>query len=396
MVDIPAATIRNWEERYATIVPSAARADIASTPATRSSSSASSRGGRPRALGRRRPPTARRAPQPATPRPRRRRALVRDRSSCSPSAIPYVGGARTSSSCAREGYEVVLAFAVGEAEEHWRSSPAGARDRRPDDLGGPGRAAVRAPEARRFGRRARHLRPAGARTTRWPPAPTPSSQKPLDPLDLVSTVKDLLGRAPWSLRRARRDADERSASRAATTGLDADPRRAVCRATASTSSSGCRARARRSSCSSTCSPARRLNARRCTSPPSRSRSRRSSATRQTLELLLSRRRSGASVFYEDLGHPVTGESGLDAVSERIARTDPERGRASSSSTASRRWPRTPTTRGTSAASCTSWRAASGLPGDHASGSASTASDAIARWRPSSRSPTGSSRSRRSA
>ena len=43
MLDIPAATLRNWEERYGLVGPSEAPAATVSTRATRSSSSVSSR-----------------------------------------------------------------------------------------------------------------------------------------------------------------------------------------------------------------------------------------------------------------------------------------------------------------------------------------------------------------
>ena len=43
MLDVPAATIRNWEERYATVSRSGARGDTGCTPVTRWRSFASSR-----------------------------------------------------------------------------------------------------------------------------------------------------------------------------------------------------------------------------------------------------------------------------------------------------------------------------------------------------------------
>ena len=43
MLDVPAATIRNWEERYATVVPERSEGDTGFTPATRWTIFASSR-----------------------------------------------------------------------------------------------------------------------------------------------------------------------------------------------------------------------------------------------------------------------------------------------------------------------------------------------------------------
>ena len=43
MLGVPAATIRNWEERYATVVPERSEGDTGRTPATRWTTFATSR-----------------------------------------------------------------------------------------------------------------------------------------------------------------------------------------------------------------------------------------------------------------------------------------------------------------------------------------------------------------
>jgi CheY-like chemotaxis protein len=191
MLDVPAATIRNWEERYETIVPhrsagghrlySRDQVDelrFVAAEVARGLSAADAH----RLLAERRGGAGR----PGETESARSRPIVllaeRDPTAAELERF-YL---RT------EGYDVRLAFAVDEAEEHWRSS-------RPElaivDLmisGGQGAqlcerlkrdeaGAVLAVSVLQAGDDALV---AGADAF---------LQKPLDPLELVSTVKDLLG-----------------------------------------------------------------------------------------------------------------------------------------------------------------------------------------------------------
>ena len=163
MLGIPAATIRNWEERYATIVPERSAGGhrlysrdqveqlrFIAAEVSRGLSAADAHrllaeqgeGGQPSATDGRSAGT-------------RLLVLLAERDPVAAELAQFF--LRT------EGYEVHLALAVGEAEEQWLESRPAARDRGADDLRRSGRGAVPAAEAARSRGRARHLRPAGSR-----------------------------------------------------------------------------------------------------------------------------------------------------------------------------------------------------------------------------------------
>jgi CheY-like chemotaxis protein len=189
MLDLPAATIRNWEERYETIVPHRSAGGhrlysrdqveqlrFVANEVARGLSAADAH----RLLAERRPGGA---PQNEGARSRPI-VLLADRDPAAAELARFF--LRT------EGYDVRLAFAAEEAEEQWRSSRpelaivdlmiSGGRGAqlcehlKRDDAG-----AVLAVSVLQAGDDALM---AGADAF---------LQKPLDPLELVSTVKDLLG-----------------------------------------------------------------------------------------------------------------------------------------------------------------------------------------------------------
>lgn len=190
MLDLPAATIRNWEERYETVVPHRSpgghrlysrdqveQLRFVATEIARGLSAADAH----RLLAERRGGGGPEGDQGARSRPL---VLLAERDPTAAELERFF--LRT------EGYDVGLAFAVDEAEEHWRANRpqlaivdlmiSGGRGAelcerlKRDDAG-----AVLAVSVLQAGDDALV---AGADAF---------LQKPLDPLELVSTVKDLLG-----------------------------------------------------------------------------------------------------------------------------------------------------------------------------------------------------------
>jgi DNA-binding transcriptional MerR regulator len=200
MLGIPVATIRNWEERYATIVPERSAAGhrlysrddverlrfIAAEVSRGLSAADAHRVLAEHSAGRQ--PRVRDGPGAGT----RLLVLVAERDPVTAELQQYF--LRT------EGYEVHLALAVGEAEEQWLESRpqlaivelmiSGGRGAelcrrlKQDDAGAV--LAISVLEARD------EALAAGADAF---------LQKPLDPLELVSTVKDLLGASALVARR---------------------------------------------------------------------------------------------------------------------------------------------------------------------------------------------------
>jgi CheY-like chemotaxis protein len=190
MLDLPAATIRNWEERYDTIVPHRSpgghrlysrdqveQLRFVATEMARGLSAADAH----RLLAERRGGGAPEGEQGARSRPL---VLLAERDPAAAELERFF--LRT------EGYDVRLAFAVDEAEEQWRAS-------RPElaivDLmisGGRG-----AQLCERLKRDASGAVLAVSVLQAGDDALVAGAdaflQKPLDPLELVSTVKDLLG-----------------------------------------------------------------------------------------------------------------------------------------------------------------------------------------------------------
>ena len=192
MLGIPAATIRNWEERYATIVPERSpgghrlysrdqvkQLRFIATEVERGLSAADAhrllsdqgQGGRP---------------QEGDGPGDRTRLLVQlaERDPAGAELVQFF--LRT------EGYEVKLALAVDEAEEQWLES-------RPDlaivDLmisGGMGTELCRRLKQHEAGA-VLAISALEARDEALAAGADAFLQKPLDPLELVSTVKDLLG-----------------------------------------------------------------------------------------------------------------------------------------------------------------------------------------------------------
>ncbi len=188
MLDVPVATIRNWEERYATVVPerspgghrlySRDQVEQLRFVAAEVSDGLSAADAH-RLLG-----EQSEAGQPVRSSGTRLLVLLAERDPVSAELQEFF--LRT------EGYDVSLAFAVGEAEEHWLESRpqlaivelmiSGGRGaelcRRLKEHDAEAVLAISALEARD------EALAAGADAF---------LQKPFDPLELVSTVKDLLG-----------------------------------------------------------------------------------------------------------------------------------------------------------------------------------------------------------
>jgi CheY-like chemotaxis protein len=190
MLDLPAATIRNWEERYETIVPHRSpgghrlysrdqveQLRFVATEVARGLSAADAH----RLLAERRgggPPSD---AEGARSRPV---VLLAERDPAAAELERFF--LRT------EGYDVRLAFAVDEAEEHWRAS-------RPElaivDLMISGGRGVQLCERLKHDDSGAVLAVSvlQAGDDALVAGADAFLQKPLDPLELVSTVKDLLG-----------------------------------------------------------------------------------------------------------------------------------------------------------------------------------------------------------
>jgi CheY-like chemotaxis protein len=192
MLDIPAATIRNWEERYATIVPdrspgghrlySRDQVEHLRFVAAKVSDGLSA------ADAHRLLEEQSDAGQPA----------MSDRPSGGPRVLVLLAERDPVSAelqeffLRTEGYDVNLAFALGEAEEHWL-------ERRPqlaivELMISGGLGAELCQRLKQHGAEAvLAISVLEARDEALAAGADAFLQKPFDPLELVSTVKDLLG-----------------------------------------------------------------------------------------------------------------------------------------------------------------------------------------------------------
>ena len=192
MLGIPVATIRNWEERYATIVPERSQGGhrlysrdhveqlrFVAAQVSRGLSAADAHrllaehgeGGRPRIDD---------APGAGT----RLLVLVAERDPVAAQLQQFF--LRT------EGYEVHLAFAVGEAQERWLESRPQLAIVELMISGGRGTDLCRRLKQHDVGS-VLAISVLQARDEALAAGADAFLQKPLDPLELVSTVKDLLG-----------------------------------------------------------------------------------------------------------------------------------------------------------------------------------------------------------
>ena len=197
MLGIPAATVRNWEERYGLVTPDAAAAATGSTRAPRSSSSASSRSEIDRGCSPPRP-TACSASSSSTGRP----ALGGRGSEASPRLLillaerdPYAAEF-AEFFLQTEGYEVVLALDADDAARKFEQLPAAARRDRAAHLRRNGCRALPAPEGNRSAS-CLAISTLDARDEAFAAGADAFLRKPLDPLQFVSTVKDLLGKSAF-------------------------------------------------------------------------------------------------------------------------------------------------------------------------------------------------------
>jgi len=191
MLNVPAATIRNWEERYATIVPerspgghrlySRDQVEQLRFVAAEVSGGLSAADAH-RLLGEQ--SEARRKTSDGPSGGTRLLVLLAERDPMSAELQEFF--LRT------EGYEVNLAFAVGEAEEHWLESRPQLAIVELMISGGLGAELCR--------RLKQHDAEAvlaisvlEARDEALAAGADAFLQKPFDPLELISTVKDLLG-----------------------------------------------------------------------------------------------------------------------------------------------------------------------------------------------------------
>jgi CheY-like chemotaxis protein len=192
MLDVPAATIRNWEERYATIVPERSpgghrlysrdqveQLRFVAAEVSRGLSAADAH----RLLG-----EQSEAGQPVTSGGRSGRArllvLLAERDPVSAELQEFF--LRT------EGYEVNVAFAVGEAEEHWLESRPQLAIVELMISGGLGAELCKRLKQHDAGA-VLAISVLEARDEALAAGADAFLQKPFDPLELVSTVKDLLG-----------------------------------------------------------------------------------------------------------------------------------------------------------------------------------------------------------
>ena len=201
MLDVPVATIRNWEERYATILPERSagghrlysRDDVEqlrfiSAEVARGLSAADAH----RVLAERNAAGGV-ATDDDLRAGTRLLVLVAERDRVAADLQQFF--LRT------EGYDVQLAFDAGEAEERWR-------EHRPDlaivDLmisGGKGAELCRRLKEQQDARAVLAISVLDARDDALAAGADAFLQKPVDPLELVSTVKDLLGASALVARR---------------------------------------------------------------------------------------------------------------------------------------------------------------------------------------------------
>ena len=201
MLDVPAATIRNWEERYATIVPERSpgghRLYSRDQVEQLRFVAAEVAGGLSAADAHRLLGEQREAGQPMTSDGRsggtRLLVLLAERDPVSAELQEFF--LRT------EGYDVSLAFAVGEAEEHWLESRPQLAIVELMISGGLGPDLCRRLK-RHDARAVLAISVIEARDEALAAGADAFLQKPVEPLELVSTVKDLLGASALVARRA--------------------------------------------------------------------------------------------------------------------------------------------------------------------------------------------------
>ena len=199
MLEIPVATIRNWEERYATIVPERSPGGhrLYSRDQVEQLRFVAARG-LARPVGRRRAPTARRAQRGWPPghdgagAGTRLLVLLAERDPVAADLEQFF--LRT------EGYEVDLALAVGDAEERWLESRPQLAIVELMISGGRGADLCRRLKQHDAGA-VLAISVLEARDEALAAGADAFLQKPVDPLELVSTVKDLLGASALVARR---------------------------------------------------------------------------------------------------------------------------------------------------------------------------------------------------
>jgi len=192
MLNVPAATIRNWEERYATVVPERSpgghrlysrdqveqlRFVAAEVSGGLSAADAHRLLGEQSEAGR---PATSEGPSGGA----RLLVLLAERDPVSAELQEFF--LRT------EGYEVNLAFAVGEAEEHWLETRPQLAIVELMIAGGLGAELCRRLKQHDAGA-VLAISVLEARDEALAAGADAFLQKPFDPLELVSTVKDLLG-----------------------------------------------------------------------------------------------------------------------------------------------------------------------------------------------------------
>ena len=201
MLDVPAATIRNWEERYTTVVPE--RSEGGHRLYSRDQVeelrfvAAEVSGGLSAADAHRLLGEQREAGQAVMSDGKsggtRLLVLLAERDPVSAELQEFF--LRT------EGYDVSLAFAVGEAEEHWLESRPQLAIVELMISGGRGADLCRRLKQQHEAGAVLAISVLQARDEALAAGADAFLQKPLDPLELVSTVKDLLGASALVARR---------------------------------------------------------------------------------------------------------------------------------------------------------------------------------------------------
>jgi DNA-binding transcriptional MerR regulator len=200
MLDVPAATIRNWEERYGQIVPerSAGGHRLYSRDQVEQLRFIAAQVSRGLA--------AADAHRLLAERSEAGRALMDDGSSVGTRLLVLVAerdrvAAELQQFFLRtEGYEVTLAFAAAEAEEHWLESRPQLAIVELMISGGLGAQLCQRLKRRDAGA-VLAISSLEARDEALAAGADAFLQKPFDPLELVSTVKDLLGASALVARR---------------------------------------------------------------------------------------------------------------------------------------------------------------------------------------------------
>ena len=318
MLDIPVATIRNWEERYGGDRPGAEPGRTPSVLTRPGGAAALHRGGGLAGpLGGRCASTARRTQRGRSPE-RTDGAGARTRLLVLLAERDPVAADLAQFFLRTEGYDVHLALAVDEAEEQWVDSRPQLAIVELMISGGRGVELCRRLKQHEAGA-VLAISVLEARDEALAAGADAFLQKPLDPLELVSTVKDLLGSSALVARRGQesRLVDERGTS--GDEGLDqilggglpmnginlimgrpGSGKTILCQQFMFASATEERPAVYLSTVSEPFEKILRYA--------------------QTLSFF-DRSAIGRSIFYEDLGPAVAGDGGLTAVTERIARAD---------------------------------------------------------------------------